>query len=187
MRCTFGKNFGILRVLLTVTPMFAISSLPVQAAILHGFPCTLNWNVCTNHQASGYVLYYGVRGSTTTNRVDVGLTNTATLQALCAGSNYFFYVTAYNVCGVESSPSSAINYTSQVFSPVTMARTTNGGLSLHFETGTDAVCHVEYTPTLHPAQWQTLSSATADANGKVTVTDPLSGNPTTRFYRTASP
>jgi hypothetical protein len=36
-------------------------------------------------------------------------------------------------------------------------------------------------------RWQTLSSATADADVNMTLTDPLSGNPPTRYYRAGLP
>jgi hypothetical protein len=102
---------------------------------------------------------------TTTNRLDVGKTNLVTLNNLFTATNYFFYVTAYNSSGTESPPSVVMYYTPQA----------------------GAACYVEFTPTLSPPQWQTLASAKADAYGNVTITDPLSGNQSARFYRTARP
>jgi hypothetical protein len=43
--------------------------------------------------------------------------------------------------------------------------------------------HVEYTTSLTPPQWQTLGSATADANGYVTVSDSLTPNFEVEFLR----
>jgi hypothetical protein len=159
----------------------------MEAAALRASPCTVAWDQCQGGSASGYAVYYGLKGSTTTNRLNVGMTNVATFKNLTAGSNYFFSVAAYNICGVESPRSSVITYTPQVFSSLKLSKPTNGTMTLRFQVATGAVCHVEFTPTLNPAQWQTLGSATADANGNAIITDSLSGNPTTRFYRTVLP
>ena len=167
--------------------VFSTSLMQTEAASLRASPCTLGWNWCQGSQASGYAVYYGLKGSAVTNRLSVGMTNVVTLNNLFAGSNYFFYVGAYNPGGTESPPSAAISYTPQVFSSVKLSKQTDGSLSLRFLVATGAVCHVEYTPALNPAQWQTLASATADATGSVILSDPLSGNPTSRFYRTALP
>ena len=126
-------------------------------------------------------------GSTTTNRVDVGMTNLVTLKSLLASSNYFFYVVAYNSSLVESPPSGVMHYIPRALSALKLTTVANGTMSLHFLAATGAVCHVEYTPTLNPPQWQSLAGATADTNGNVTITDPLTGHPKTRFYRTALP
>ena len=159
----------------------------VEAAPLCASPCTLAWNLNPEPTVIGYCLYFGIKGSTTTNRLDVGLTNQVTLKSLLAASNYFFYVVAYDTKGIESPPSAVMCYTPQALSGLKLTPLANRTLSLHFLATTGALCHVEYTPTLNPPRWQTLGSATADANGNVTLTDPLSGNPPTRFYRTALP
>jgi len=159
----------------------------VEAAPLCARPCKVAWDLCQDYSVSGYCLYYGIINSTTTNRLDVGMTNQVTLNNLYAPSNYFFYVTAYNSSGIEGPPSSVMWYTPQALSSLKLTPSADSSMSLHFLTATGAVCHVEYTPTLNPPQWQTLSSATADANGNVTISDPLSGNPPARFYRSARP
>lgn len=159
----------------------------LEAATLCACPCTLAWDMCQSSGVSGYRLYYGIINSATTNRLDVGKTNLVTLNNLLTSSNYFFYVTAYDSLGNEGPPSTVMCYTPQALSAFTLARLVNGTMSLHFLTATGAACHVEFSPTLRPPQWQTLASATADANGNVTITDPLSGNPRARFYRTVRP
>ena len=160
----------------------------MEAAPLCAFPCTLAWNLCPGSTVSGYCLYYGITGSTTTNRLDVGMTNLVTLNNLLTSSNYFFYVTAYNSSSVEGPPSSVMYYAPQAFSETKLTRLINGAMSLQFLTATGDACHIEYTPTLnYPRNWQTLASATADANGNVTITDPLTGNPPSRYYRIARP
>lgn len=167
--------------------VFSTSLTRTEAAPLYASPCTLAWNLDQDPTVSGYALYYGIVGSSTTNRLDAGMTNLVTLYNLLASSNYFFYVVAYNSSGIESPPSVVMYYAPQALSALNLTSMTNGTVSIFFQVATDAVCHVEYTPTLSPAQWQILGSATADANGNVTLTDPLAGNPPTRFYRAAEP
>ena len=184
---TFRKPVSILRIVLIVLSLLPTQFARLDAAVLRASPCTLAWDKCQNNLACGYVVYYGLKGSTTTNRLNVGLTNAITFQNLTASSNYYFYVTAYGVCGIESPPSGLIAYTPQVFSSLKLGRPANGTMTLHFQVATGAVCHVEYTPTLNPAQWQSLGTVTADATGNASITDALSGNPAARFYRTVLP
>ncbi len=158
----------------------------MEAAPLCAIPCELAWNLCQDSTVSGYCLYYGITSSAITNRLDVGKTNLVTINNLFA-SSYFFYVTAYNSSGVESPPSTVMYYTPQALSGVKLTRLINGTMNLHFLTATGAACHVEYSPTLTPPHWQTLAGATADATGNVTITDPLTGNPPARFYRSVRP
>jgi hypothetical protein len=159
----------------------------MEAAALCAIPCTLAWNQCQDTNVSGYALYYGITGSATTNCVDVGMTNQVTLNNLLASSNYFFYVVAYNGSGLESPSSTVIGYTPPALSALKLTALANGSMSICFQVATGAVCYIEYSPTLSPAQWQTLGSATADANGEVTLTDSSTGNSPTRFYRAAVP
>jgi hypothetical protein len=94
---------------------------------------------------------------------------------------------AYGSSGIESPPSSVMCYTPQALSALKLTPAANASMNVCFQVATGAVCHIEYTPTFSPAQWQTLGSATADANGKVMLTDSLTGNSPTRFYRAAVP
>lgn len=170
-----------------VSLVFSTSLTRMEAATLYATPCTLAWNQCQDTNVSGYALYYGITGSATTNRVNVGMTNQITLNNLLASSNYFFYVVAYNGSGIESPPSPLIDCTPPALSALILTPAVNGSMSVCFQAATGAVCRIEYTPTLSPAQWQTLGSATADANGNVTLTDSLTRNSPTRFYRAAVP
>jgi len=159
----------------------------LEAAPLRASPCTLAWDTTSNPVVSGYAVYYGVRGSAATNRLDVGLTNQVTFKNLYAATNYFFYLASYCAWGMESSPSAMMYYTPSVVSSLKAVPLVNGTMSIRFQAATNASCHVEFTPSLAPAQWQTLGTATADANGNVTITDPLTGKPSKRFYRAAVP
>jgi hypothetical protein len=155
----------------------------VEAAPLCAYPCTLAWNQCQDSCVSGYCLYYGIKGSTTTNRLDVGKTGLVTLKNLLTSSNYFFYVTAYDSIGTEGPPSAVMCYIPPAMSALKLTRLTNRTMSLQFLAAPGSVCRVLYTSSLNPPQWQSLVGATADANGNVTVADPLSGNTPARYYR----
>jgi hypothetical protein len=80
-----------------------------------------------------------------------------------------------------------IDFTPPALSALKLTPAAKGSMSICFQVATGAVCHIEYTRTLTPPQWQTLGSATADACGNVTLTDSLTGNSPTRFYRAAVP
>jgi hypothetical protein len=134
---------------------------------------------------AGFALYYGVTGSGATNYLDVGMTNVVTVYNLLASSNYFFFVDAYNAGGVESPPSGIVNYSPPALSALKMTRLPGVTMNLQFRAAPGSACRVEYTPSLHPAQWQILGSATADANGCVIVGDSLQRNLLIRFYRAA--
>lgn len=178
---------SISRILILSSIVFFTQLAAVEAAPLLAVPCKLAWDLDQDPSVTGYCLYFGITGSTTTNRLDVGMTNVVTLNSLLASSNYFFYVVSYNSSHVESLPSTVMYYTPPALSALKLTPMANGAMSLQFLAATGAVCHVEYTPTLKPPQWQTLGGATADANGNVTITDPLSGHPPARFYRTTLP
>jgi len=159
----------------------------IEAAVLYASPCTLAWNTCTGSSVVGYALYYGITGSWTTNRLDAGMTNTATIYTLLASSNYFFYVVAYDDTGSESLPSGVVYYSPSALSALKMTKLADAGMNLQFQAAPGSACHVEYTTTLNPPQWQTLSCTTADANGNITICDSPLGNQPVRFYRAVLP
>ena len=159
----------------------------IEAAVLYASPCTLAWNYSSNASVVGYALYYGITGSGVTNRLDVGMTNMVTFYNLLASSNYFFYVVAYDAMGTESLPSGIVYYSPCALSALKMTKLAGASMNLQFQAAPGSACHVEYTPTLNPPQWQTLGSATADSSGNITICDPSSGSQPTRFYRAALP
>ena len=179
------SSFGWL--FLTGSLCLLTSLMQAEAAVLCACPCTLAWDLSDDPLVAGYALYYGVSGSTGTNRLDVGLTNQVTLKSLSAGSKYFFFVAAYNVSGLEGLPSVLMYYTPPVLSALKVAPLKDGTLNIRFQAATGAVCHVEYSPSLNPPHWQTLGGSTADTNGCVTINDPLTNKPPARFYRAVVP
>jgi hypothetical protein len=155
------------------------------ATALPASPCKLGWNLCQNACVSGYALYFGMSGSSATNRQLLGLTNSVTLFNLLASSNYFFYVVAYNANGIESPPSNILNYRPQALSALKLTPSSSKTMTVQLHAAPGSICQIEYTPALDPAQWQILGSATADANGNITITDPAAGDSPARYYRAA--
>jgi hypothetical protein len=166
---------GVLLILPPFTRLEGAIALPAS-------PCTLGWNQSQDVSVAGYVLYYGMTGSATNCQI-LGMTNMVTLFNLLASSNYFFYLTSYDASGVESPPSNVLNYKPPAVSSLKLTSPSQGTMNLQFRTAPGSICLIQYTPTLNPAQWQILASATADANGNIAITDPTAGNSPTRFYR----
>lgn len=74
---------------------------------------TLAWSPSPDVTVVGYNLYCGAI-STTTNKLDVGLSLTTTVSNLQVGVTYYFFATAYDAAGGESEPSNFITYTPTV-------------------------------------------------------------------------
>ncbi len=152
------------------------------AVVVPACPCTLTWILSTSTNVTGYAVYYGIVGSSVTNCQMMGITNTVTLFNLTASANYFFYVVACDA-GQDSPPSNVINYAPPVVSKMTLTSPAHRTINLQFLAAPGTACQVQYTTLLAPAQWQTLGSATADSNGIVVITDPVSTTAPSRYYR----
>jgi hypothetical protein len=68
----------------------------------------LAWNPNSEPDLAGYRVYYGEAGSSKTQVLDVGKKTAASISGLKRGKAYFFFLTAYNLRGLESAPSDAI-------------------------------------------------------------------------------
>lgn len=146
-------------------------------------PCTLTWDASPDARVAGYAIYYGLAGSTTTNRLDAGAAQTASIYNLTIASNYFFCVVSYNTNRLESNPSPSIFYRPPALSALRLTAQTDGTLNLQFRTAPGAVCSVQYTTSLRNPRWQTLGTATADASGMITIVDSLAERLPARYYR----
>jgi hypothetical protein len=92
--------------LLIVAPLLA----PAQPAPPIAAPVALVWDASPDASVTGCALYYAIVDSGVTNRLDVGMVLTASVSNLLAGSNYLFFVVAYNSSGIESDPSNVLLY-----------------------------------------------------------------------------
>lgn len=147
---------------------------------------TLQWQGTADPNVAGYALYCRATGSTTTNRLDVGMATSTTLCNLTASSTYYFYVVAYDSAQIESGPSNLLPYTAPSISPMRLSQVANGMMNFSFSVAPGAACHVEYTETLNPPVWKVLTSAIGDSNGLVSISDPVVPDHN-RFYRAAVP
>lgn len=147
----------------------------------------LEWQSSSDPSVTGYALYYGVTGGPLTNRVDVGTATVAVMSDLTASMSYSFYVVAYDANKLESDPSNFLLYTAQAISAFRMNTGQTGSMSVSFNVAPGGACHVEYTDTLAPPNWQVLNTATGDSNGVVTVVDNVTAPGGSRFYRAVVP
>ncbi|HWX21958.1 MAG TPA: LamG-like jellyroll fold domain-containing protein [Candidatus Binatia bacterium] len=72
---------------------------------------TLAWNASLSPAIAGYRLYQGQASETYSLTNDLGNITNTTVSGLTVGATYFFAVTAYDINGLESLPSSEISYT----------------------------------------------------------------------------
>lgn len=154
-----------------------------NACTMAAAPVTLAWDASPDTTVTGYALYYRATDSNITNRLDVGTALTATLYNLGVGSDYLFFVAAYNAASIESLPSNTLLYRPPAMSRLRINEDRNGRVSIRFRAAAGALCRVEYASTLVSPRWRTLGSAVADANGNVQIDDPLSSRAAIRFYR----
>jgi len=158
-----------------------------NAEPMAAIPVTLAWDASPDPAVAGYALYYGLLNSSITNRVDLGTTTSATISNLHAGSNYIFFVVAYSAAGIESIPSNTLPYRPLALSRLRLSELPDGTMSLRLRSAPNSLCRIEYASTPDAAQWQTLASAVADADGYVVISDPPSGRSSSRFYRATRP
>ena len=135
----------------------------------------------------GYALYYGVTGGPLTNRLDAGPATSVIVGDLMAPESYSFYVVAYDASLQESDPSDSIFYTAQAISSVRLSAPPGLGATVSFSVAPGAACHVEYTDTMTPPNWQALTVAIGDSNGVVKIVDNDVAPSGSRFYRAVVP
>jgi len=181
------KIFTIAKICLVSAFLIFPELPPLEAAVQPASPCTLVWDLSRDPSVKGYALYYGITGSSVTNRLALGITNSATLFNLTVSSNYFFYAATYNANGVESPPSNVINYKPSALSLLKLVSVVAGTLNFQFKAAPLTVCWLQYTPTLDKPQWTTLGIVAADLNGNITISDKPPAKTPSRFYRTVIP
>ena len=76
-----------------------------------GDQVSLSWTASTDSDVLGYFVYWGTTDGIWDYSVDVGESIFHTIAGLVAGTEYYFTVTAYDVCGNESLPASSARAT----------------------------------------------------------------------------
>jgi hypothetical protein len=188
---TAGDSNGLVNIteLMSGPQGFFRALIPAEAApqvsAALGFSPVLQWNPSPTPGTTGYMVYYGVSGSSVTNQINAGSALSLTVTGLTASTPYFFYVVSQNASGAQSSPSNPVLYTTPPISPLQFSQST-GLINLQFQVTPNAACHVEYSTTLNPPVWTVLTNTVADSNGLVTINDPMSKSGS-RFYRGSIP
>lgn len=72
---------------------------------------TVAWDPNPETNIAGYNVYYGIVGSSVTNKVSPGTSTQQQVISLQPQTQYWFYVTAFNTAGLESDPSQILSYT----------------------------------------------------------------------------
>lgn len=165
--------------------LVAVAGITLRLSAAVGCICPLQWNASPSSGIAGYAVYYGVSGSSVTNRIDVGMSLTCTVTGLAPATSYFFYVVVYDAYGDESPPSNVVTLTTPPISSLQISQQTNGFVNVQFLVTPGTACEVEYTPTLSPPAWTVLTNAVGNGNGLVSITEPMNGPQ--GFYRAMVP
>lgn len=164
---------------LCVAPSMAIS------APLYSVPVSLGWNPPNDSNVKGYVLYYGATNLPATNRIVVGTNLTVTVTNMLANITYRLFAVSYNAADVESVPSNQLLLTPPAISSVKIAAQTNRNMKLDCRAAAGTVCGIQFSSTMLPGSWRTLTNVTANSLGNIALIDASSSRVPKRFYRVA--
>ena len=149
-------------------------------------PVALAWSPVNDSTIKGYALYYGPTNQPATNRIDSGMSTSATIFNMLANVTYRLYAVSYNSFGVESTPSNQVLVKQPAIARLKLAKQANGSMKLTFSAAPGTACRVQYASKPTGATWQTLGTITNDASGNGTMMDANVNQPS-RFYRIAVP
>ncbi len=143
---------------------------------------TLAWNPEPN--VAGYALYYGTNGGKYTTRLDIHTNTAATVSGLKEGLNYSFAIAAYNVAGVEGTPSAPISYLVPGILAMTPATQSGNPMQIKFPVAPGHSYMLQASVDLKSwiNLWQT---GTSTSNAWVSFVDAQSQSFPKRFYRLA--
>ena len=155
------------------------------SAPLYSIPIRLAWNPPNDPNVKGYVLYYGLTNQSATNRVVVGTNLTVTITNMLASTTYRLHAVSYNAASVESEPSNQLLLTPPAISSIKIACQTNRTMKLDCLAAAGTVCGIQFSSTMLPGSWRTLTNMTANALGNIALIDASSSRVPKRFYRVA--
>lgn len=162
---------------LCATPFVATS------APLYSHPVKLGWNPANDPNVKGYVLYYGATNLPATNRIVVGTNLTVTVTNMLANTTYRLYAVSYDAANVESSPSNQLLLDAPAISSIKITGQTNRTMKLDCLAAAGTVCGIQFSSTMLPGSWQTLTNVTANALGNIVYIDAAAVLVPKRFYR----
>lgn len=155
------------------------------SAPLYSIPIRLAWNPPNDPNVKGYVLYYGLTNQSATNRVVVGTNLTVTITNMLASTTYRLHAVSYNAASVESEPSNQLLLTPPAISSIKIACQTNRTMKLDCLAAAGTVCGIQFSSTMLPGSWRTLTNVTANTLGNIALIDASSSRVPKRFYRVA--
>lgn len=155
------------------------------SAPLYSIPIKLGWNPPNDPNVKGYVLYYGLTNQSATNRVVVGTNLTVTITNMLASTTYRLHAVSYNAASVESEPSNQLLLTPPAISSIKIACQTNRTMKLDCLAAAGTVCGIQFSSTMLPGSWRTLTNVTANTLGNIALIDASSSRVPKRFYRVA--
>ena len=168
----------------TFLPFFPCSAFDSSTGTL-----TLAWDPSPDPSITGYRLYQGGESQIYTNVIDVGSTETAAITGLAPDQTYYFAVTAYDATGLESAFSGEISYTVPAVAVLPPNVIPNLTLTVN-EFGQATVSGLappgyfySVLVTTDLVSWTMIGTATADTDGSLQFTDPLSPFYTGQSYR----
>ena len=168
----------------TFFPFFPCSALDFSPGTL-----TLAWDPSPDPSITGYRLYQGGESQIYTNVMDVGTADTATITGLDPEVTYYFAVTAYDATGLESAFSGEISYTVPAMAvlPPTLVANLSLAVNEYGQTTVSATAPPGYVYSVLMTEdllsWSIIGTATADPDGSLQFTDPLSPFYTNQYYR----
>lgn len=155
----------------------------VTAAPFYSAPVKLGWSSAADLSVKGYVIYYGLANQVATNRIVVGTNLSVTVTNMLANTTYKLFAASYNAANVESPPSNQLLITPPAISSINLTCQTNRSMKLDCRAAAGTVCGVQFSPTMLPGSWRTLTNAATDNIGTIVVNDLSAARVSKRFYR----
>ncbi len=154
---------------------------------------SLAWDANTEEGIVGYRVYFS-RLPAKTEVVDVGNVTSVTVSNLMAGFLYSFYATAYNADGLESAPSTILEYLVPGLpipvdlGPVQISKVAMEpeGLAITFPTLAGVSYLIEANENFPGDNWNTVASAIIGTGLPVTIIDTRWNSAARQVYRIAA-
>jgi hypothetical protein len=167
---------------LTRLPGWLLALAILIATVQAAHSVTLAWNASADTNVIGYFVYYGAASSVYTNKVAVTGVTRATITGLVEGVTYYFAVTAFNVAGLESTPSNEISYAVPSTLPQVQVQAASGGRATLMVTG--QIGHTyDILATRTLLNWTVIGVVTVGNTGSVQFIDTSATNLPARYYR----
>jgi hypothetical protein len=168
---------GHIRLVAAMVLAFGLCSKATEAAVPPAQSVTVGWSPGADPTIAGYVVYYGTTNGMYSTRMDVGTNTSAVISGLVPGKTNYFAVSAYNVAGLEGTPSPALAY---IVPGCLKVNPASAMLTFPVSPGHWYAVQATTNLNLWTNIWQTATEA---SNVWVTFQDPQARSFPRRFYR----